>query len=116
MRRKLLPLVAVVASGFVAFGTGEGVLACEPGSETDGYVRYDDRMAMLPPIDVEALAALTAELEGRVVIRSGENASPVSVESVEGHDYTPLLAALALAAPLFTAASVGIFALRNRRR
>ncbi len=112
----LLSLVAVVVSGFAAFGAGEDARACEPGSETDANVRYNDGMTTGPGVDTETLAALTAELEGRIVIRSGENPSAISIESGDTRDFTPLLALLALAAPVFTAASVGVVALRNRRR
>lgn len=116
MRRLLSPLFAVAVSGFVWFGAVEPVLACEPGSGSDA-VYFADWLAIAPTTQDDAIADLTAELEGRVIIQSGESVNPVRVESpADGHDATPLLAALALAAPVFTAASVGIVALRNRRR
>lgn len=117
MRRSVLSLLAVAVSGLVFFGAGERVFACEPGAEGDGYVRYADQLGVAPlPLDDSSLSALTAELEGRVALSSGEEVSAIRVEQTGSDESTSLMVALALAAPIFTAASVGIFALRNRRR
>lgn len=116
MRRSVLSLLAVAVSGLVFFGTGERVFACEPGAEADSYVRYTDQFGVAPlPLDDSALAALTAELEGRVALSSGEDVNSIRIEQTGSDESTSLMVALALAAPVFTAASVGIFALRNRR-